>query len=102
LTDFGLDFGSNGTPESRSHAVYQFLLSRQSEFAIIHFTSSSGVGYYPLLARKQGLFSPKSKIVIGLDILTQGSREILESENPNYLVTDVVTLKLDFMQQKSV
>lgn len=96
----GLPFGTNPL-EERSYEVYQYLIHLPNQFSVVHFSAASGTGYYTLLAQSQGLICSKSTFVVGLDRLPPSEVEMLESNDPNHVVVDLDTLKLDFLLRKS-
>lgn len=96
-----IPFETDNALEYRSHSVHQYIRSHR-EWGTIHFTSSSGAGYFTLLAEHQGIECLNATFIVGLDILPKSTIQILESGNPQHLVTDLSILKLDFMQQKSI
>ena len=100
-SEVGVLLGPNPL-ERRSYEVFHYLKTRTPGFSVVYFSASSGAGYYTLEAQKQGLICPKTKFVVGLDRFTKGSLEKLEAGDEEYTVTDVKTLKLDFLHQRSV
>lgn len=66
-----------------------------------YFNADSGEGFFTLLAQKQGLICSKTKFIVGVDALPAGDIEIIASSDPHHIVSDVATLKLDYMHQKS-
>ncbi|KAI8809738.1 hypothetical protein BJ742DRAFT_770877 [Cladochytrium replicatum] len=101
LPTSGLAFG-NALVEKRAFDVFQFLKTRVPAFKVVYFTSFSGAGYYTLLSQRQGLFCSSTKFIVGLDSLWQSEIEKLDSGDPEYVATDVDTLKFDYVQKKSV
>ncbi|KAJ3093166.1 hypothetical protein HK102_006082 [Quaeritorhiza haematococci] len=100
LPQTGLPFGTNPV-EQRSYEVYQYLIRRE-QFAFVYFDAADGAGYYTLLAQSQGLVCSQTKFILGVDKLPKGTVEMLESADPDHLVTDTDTLKLDYVHQKTV
>lgn len=49
-----------------SKRVYDFLRARDGEFDVIHFPDNTGIGYFSVLGRVEGLALRKSKILIGM------------------------------------
>ncbi|KAI8812476.1 hypothetical protein BJ742DRAFT_735735 [Cladochytrium replicatum] len=101
LPTSGLAFG-NALVEKRAFDVFQFLKTRVPAYKVVYFTSFSGAGYYTLLSQRQGLFCSSTKFIVGLDSLWQSEIEKLDSGDPEYVATDVDTLKFDYVQKKSV
>ena len=96
-----VNYGSNPI-ESRSFQVYQYLLNNPVQYSIVHFSASSGAGFYTLTAQRQGLICSKSKFVVSANTLPAGAIETLLANNAGYVVTDLNTLKKDYVYQKSV
>ncbi|KAJ3217598.1 hypothetical protein HK099_005400 [Clydaea vesicula] len=101
LPSLGLSFGENPT-EERSYEVYQYLIRQQKQYATVHFTAHSGTGFYTLMAQKQGLICSKTKYIVQVDRLPPGDTKTIEMNDPNFVVTDLNTLKLDYITLKSV
>ncbi len=49
-----------------SFEIYKWLKSNQDSFDIIHFHEWCGLGFYSILAKKQGLAFEKCKIIVGV------------------------------------
>ncbi len=80
-----------------SYQVYQYLLNHPHD--IVHFPDFEGVGYYSLLAKKEGLHFLDTTFVVGL----HGVSRWIISENVGHAhLTDTTVLEVDFMEQKSV
>jgi GT2 family glycosyltransferase len=103
--DRGLAFASadlDPIPEIRggravrqSLAVYEWLKERRFEF--VHFAERGALGYYTLLARRQGLCLAESRIVVGVHGPTLFQHEKGEPAEP---VSEA--LELDFMERECV
>lgn len=97
----GLSYGANHPVEERSYEVYQYILRSPDQYSVVHFSATSGSGFYTLMAQKQGLICSKTKFVVGIDSLTPSEIEVIERNDPEYVVTEINTLKLDYVQRKS-
>lgn len=86
--------------ESRSFDAQSFLRSRS--FSTVYFPSASGIGYYTLSARHQGLFCQNTKFILGLDSIPSSLKASVNSGEAEYLVTDPLMLKEDFMIRQSI
>jgi hypothetical protein len=71
-------------------------------YSHVYFTASSGAGYHTLLAQSQGLLCTKTSYIVGMDSLTPGAIERIESDDPNYMPLQPATLKNDYLSRKSV
>lgn len=101
LPNIDMPFGENYL-EKRSYEVYHYLTHLRKQFSTVYFTSSSGAGYYTLLAKKQGLMCPQTKFIVGLDSSLESTIAMMESSDFNYFISDINILKKDFLQQQSV
>jgi len=97
-----ISFGPTQFLESRSHNVYQYIKQSQITYGTVYFTSSSGAGYYTLLASHQGLICLNTTLVVGFETISHRTRGVIESGNIDYLVTDLNYLKWDYIQQRSL
>ena len=80
---------------TQSYKVYEHL-SKES-FDVVHFPEWEGIGYYSLLAKREGLSFQNTKMIVGLHGST---RWTLSAKNQ--VPTTVTELEADFMEQKSV
>ncbi|KAJ3237422.1 hypothetical protein HDU81_009520 [Chytriomyces hyalinus] len=96
----GLEFGDN-LYESKSYAVYQHLMQSSSQFSHVYFETASGSGYYTLLAQSQGLFCTDTVFINGMETLTVDTAARIESGDDKFIVTDLDSLKKDFLMRKS-
>ena len=88
--------------EKTSYGVYNWIRSQNDAFDVVQFTASSGNGYHTLRAYRQGLLCFRSKFITILDRVTKSIELGLEAHNSAYVSTEADTLKLDYMQQKSI
>ncbi|SCZ89792.1 BZ3500_MvSof-1268-A1-R1_Chr9g10596 [Microbotryum saponariae] len=49
-----------------SRQILAFLQAHDNEWDVIHFPDNTGIGYFPTLARQQGLMLQNTRIVVGL------------------------------------
>jgi hypothetical protein len=96
-----INYGEENPIETKSYEVYQYIIRQSDQFAIVHFTAESGAGYYTLLAQKQGLICSSGKFVVSIGNLAPGSLEMIE-KGADHVISDVNTLKLDYIVQKTV
>eukprot|EP01132_Coremiostelium_polycephalum_P002777 gene2777-3451_t len=82
----------------KSYQVYQYLKQHQDEFNVIHFPDFEGLGYYTLMAKKDGLFFDRTKMVVGL----HGPSSWVTHSNSRKLPTLESELELDYMERMSV
>jgi hypothetical protein len=80
---------------AQSYKVYEHLSAKS--FDVIHFPEWEGIGYYSILAKKEGLSFLNTKMIVGLHGST---RWTLSAKNR--VPTSVDELEADFMEQKSV
>ncbi|KAI9347615.1 hypothetical protein BDR26DRAFT_47834 [Obelidium mucronatum] len=100
LPQTGLDYGDNQI-ESTSYSVYQFILQSASKFSHVYFSSSTGSGYYTLLAQSQGLLCSNTVFINGMDTLPVEINARINSGDADVMVTDKTDLKLDYFMKKS-
>ncbi|KAJ3213389.1 hypothetical protein HDU67_002921 [Dinochytrium kinnereticum] len=100
LPSTGVNLGKQSV-ETVSYEVYQYLL-RTPAFSHVIFTASSGTAYYTLQAQKQGLLCSNTRFIVGVDSLSKGAQERIESGDPEYHPVAVDTLKNDFLTQQSI
>jgi glycosyltransferase involved in cell wall biosynthesis len=74
---------------------------RRGPWEMIFMLGGKGVGYYTLLAQRQGLLCIGSHIVVGLDGLSPLRRDQFRKGSKNALVTEEESLAGDFLQQRS-
>lgn len=79
-----------------SYKVYNFLKELGS-FDVIHFPDWEGVGYYSLLAKKEGLAFKETKMIVGL----HGTFRWVQDWTATSLV-DPNMLEVDYMARKSL
>ncbi|KAJ3246689.1 hypothetical protein HDU78_006439 [Chytriomyces hyalinus] len=96
----GLEFGDN-FHESKSYAVYQHFMQSSSQYSHVYFESASGSGYYTLLAQSQSLFCTDTVFINGMESLTVDAAARIESGDDRFIVTDLDSLKKDFLMRKS-
>jgi glycosyltransferase involved in cell wall biosynthesis/GT2 family glycosyltransferase len=82
---------------SVSYHTYVWLLEHQHDFDIIHFPECQGLGFYSLLARRQGLAFHDCTFVIG----THGPTLWVKEGSQDY-VRDLGELEIDYMERTSV
>lgn len=83
--------------EARSYAVSKWIRSRELSYSIIHFHDYKGLGYFTIAAKKFGLLSPRTQLVVQ----THGpTRWALEANLAFFIHED--QLKIDFMEKKSL
>jgi GT2 family glycosyltransferase/glycosyltransferase involved in cell wall biosynthesis len=81
----------------KSFEVYQYL--KNSEFDLIQFPEWEGLGYYTLLAKKEGLAFASTTIVVGLHGPTHWV--VAANTGKDELISQG-DLELDYMERKSV
>ncbi len=82
---------------SVSYHTYLWLKEHQHEFDIIHFPECQGLGFYSLLAKRQGLAFGTSTFVIS----THGPTLWVKEGSQDYL-RNLGELEIDFMERTSV
>ena len=82
---------------SVSYHTYVWLKEHQHDFDIIHFPECQGLGFYSLLARRQGLAFANSTFVIG----THGPTFWVKEGSQDY-IRNLGELEIDFMERTSV
>ncbi len=82
---------------SVSYHAYAWLKAHQQDFDIIHFPECQGLGFYSLLARRQGLAFKDCTFVIG----THGPTLWVKEGSQDY-VRNLGELEIDFMERTSV
>jgi glycosyltransferase involved in cell wall biosynthesis/GT2 family glycosyltransferase len=80
-----------------SYHTYVWLKEHQHNFDIIHFPECQGLGFYSMLAKRQGLAFAKSRFVIG----THGPILWVKEGNQDYL-RDLGELEIDHMERTCV
>ena len=80
-----------------SYHTYVWLKEHQHDFDIIHFPECQGLGFYSMLAKRQGLAFAKSTFVIG----THGPILWVKEGNQDYL-RDLGELEIDHMERTCV
>lgn len=82
---------------SVSYHTYVWLKAHQHDFDVIHFPECQGLGFYSLLARRQGLAFADSTFVIG----THGPTLWVKEGSQDY-VRNLGELEIDYMERMSV
>ena len=82
---------------SVSYHTYVWLKAHQYDFDIIHFPECQGLGFYSLLARRQGLAFRDCTFVIG----THGPTLWVKEGSQDY-VRNLGELEIDYMERMSV
>ncbi|MGA7054404.1 MAG: glycosyltransferase, partial [Mycobacterium sp.] len=82
---------------SVSYHTYVWLRDHQHDFDIIHFPECQGLGFYSILAKRQGLAFAKSSFVIG----THGPILWVKEGNQDYL-RNLGELEIDHMERTCV
>ncbi len=82
---------------SVSYHTYTWLKAHQNDFDIIHFPECQGLGFYSLLARRQGLAFHNSTFVVG----THGPTLWVKEGSQDYL-RNLGELEIDHMERTSV
>lgn len=82
---------------SVSYHTYVWLKAHQNDFDIIHFPECQGLGFYSLLARRQGLAFHNAIFVIG----THGPTLWVKEGSQDY-VRNLGELEIDHMERTSV
>ena len=82
---------------SVSYHTYVWLKGHQHDFDIIHFPECQGLGFYTLLAKRQGLAFAKSTLVVG----THGPTLWAKEGNQDYL-RNLGELEIDYMERTCV
>jgi O-antigen biosynthesis protein len=82
---------------SVSYHAYVWLKAHQNDFDIIHFPECQGLGFYSLLARRQGLAFRDCTFVIG----THGPTFWVKEGSRDYIRT-LGELEIDYMERMSV
>jgi O-antigen biosynthesis protein len=80
-----------------SYHTYIWLKEHQVDFDIIHFPECQGLGFYSILAKRQGLAFAKSRFVIG----THGPILWVKEGSQDYL-RDLGELEIDHMERTCV
>jgi glycosyltransferase involved in cell wall biosynthesis/GT2 family glycosyltransferase len=82
---------------SVSYHTYVWLKEHQRDFDIIHFPECQGLGFYSLLAKRQGLAFGDSTFVVG----THGPTFWVKEGSHDY-IRNLGELEIDFMERASV
>ena len=82
---------------SVSYHTYVWMKAHQQDFDIIHFPECQGLGFYSLLARRQGLAFKDCTFVIG----THGPTLWVKEGSQDY-VRNLGELEIDYMERTSV
>jgi glycosyltransferase involved in cell wall biosynthesis/GT2 family glycosyltransferase len=82
---------------SVSYHTYAWLKEHQGEFDIIHFPECQGLGFYSLLAKRQGLAFSDSTFVIS----AHGPTFWVKEGSQDY-IRNIGELEIDFMERVSV
>jgi glycosyltransferase involved in cell wall biosynthesis/GT2 family glycosyltransferase len=82
---------------SVSYHTYVWLKEHQDDFDIIHFPECQGLGFYTLLAKRQGLAFANTRFVVG----THGPTFWVKEGSQDY-IRNLGELEIDFMERSSV
>jgi hypothetical protein len=82
---------------SVSYHTYAWLKDHQDDFNVIHFPECQGLGFYTLLAKRQGLAFRDVTFVIG----THGPTFWVKEGSQDY-IRNLGELEIDFMERTSV
>jgi O-antigen biosynthesis protein len=82
---------------SVSYHTYVWLKEHQDDFDIIHFPECQGLGFYSLLAKRQGLAFRSAMFVVG----THGPTLWVKEGSQDY-IRNLGELEIDFMERTSV
>ena len=82
----------------RSLTVYEWLKKCPIHFDILHFPEWSGIGYYSLLAHREGILLPDSRFVVGVHSSTRWH----QSFNDNRIFRRQQDLETVFMEEESI
>jgi O-antigen biosynthesis protein len=82
---------------SVSYHTYVWLKEHQDDFDIIHFPECQGLGFYSLLAKRQGMAFQNTTFVVG----THGPTLWVKEGSQDY-VRNLGELEIDFMERTSV
>ncbi len=82
---------------SVSYHTYAWLKAHQHDFDIVHFPECQGLGFYSLLARRQGLAFRDCTFVVG----THGPTLWVKEGSQDYL-RNLGELEIDYMERTSV
>lgn len=104
LTEFGMRF--EGTErQSSSHRAMHWITTesalRGGPWEVIMMMGGKGIGYYTLLAQRQGLACIGSHMLVALDELTPVRKEQIQKGSKTALVVHEEALAADWMQQRS-
>jgi glycosyltransferase involved in cell wall biosynthesis/GT2 family glycosyltransferase len=82
---------------SVSYHTYVWLKEHQAEFDVVHFPECQGLGFYSLLAKRQGLAFGGTTFVVG----THGPTFWVKEGSQDY-IRNLGELEIDFMERTSV
>lgn len=82
----------------RSLTVYEWLKKCSSPFDIVHFPEWSGIGYFSLLAHREGLLFPEARFVVGV----HSSTRWVQSYNDDRIFRRQQDLETVFMEEESI
>ena len=82
----------------RSLTVYEWLKECPTRFDILHFPEWSGIGYYSLLAHREGILLPASRFVVGVHSSTRWH----QSFNDDRIFRRQQDLETVFMEEESI
>ena len=82
----------------RSLTVYEWLKESPTRFDVLHFPEWSGIGYYSLLAHREGIFLPDSQFVVGVHSSTRWH----QSYNDDRIFRRQQDLETVFMEEESI
>ncbi|KAL3895650.1 MAG: hypothetical protein SGCHY_004573, partial [Lobulomycetales sp.] len=101
----GVSYGESASVEALSYEVYQFIINQEDQYEFVHFSATSGAGYYTLLAQSQGLICSATKFVVSLDDLNPSEikrRGQTGTASADLVITDAAILKKDYIVQKTL
>ncbi|MHC4593054.1 MAG: glycosyltransferase, partial [Planctomycetota bacterium] len=84
-------------PARRSYAAYLWMKDHGEDFDVAHFAEWGGVGYYTLLAKRQGLGFGNTRLVIGTHSPLRWIRE-----SNRWFLRDADELATSFLERRSV
>ena len=82
----------------RSLTVYEWLKKYPTRFDVLHFPEWSGIGYYSLLAHREGILLPDARFVVGVHSSTRWH----QSYNDARIFRRQQDLETVFMEEESI
>lgn len=82
----------------RSLTVYEWLKKCPTRFDVLHFPEWSGIGYYSLLAHREGFLLPDARFVVGVHSSTRWH----QSYNDERIFRRQQDLETVFMEEESI